>query len=271
MARKTVNPNKLGEYNLLHTIKTKMISGLSITTLFLIKETEHNYLSSPVWAFCARDFKGKKNKTTLSVDIPILKNKKAEEFIAKNTWDGYLEKEIENDKDSDFREAVEFLNRIFPNHKKSYFYEFEVILNAYLWGTFSDKDRDGNPIEISDALLRRRKFFTSKYKRHKKELPEEINTLWNNYKLFEGDDDERSGLYEKYYKAYSDHLYEHDNLDAVFSLIGDNSVCYPVIFNDGTADWHKKEYGKVCPYAHAGEIFFIATEDTVYFSIGRHF
>ena len=66
-------------------------------------------------------------------------------------------------------------------------------------------------------------------------------------------------------------VYQKYNLTPLFIEIGKHSVCYPVAFTDGTADWHKEKYGKTCSYAHAGEIYFVVTPDAVYFEIKRHF
>jgi hypothetical protein len=60
-------------------------------------------------------------------------------------------------------------------------------------------------------------------------------------------------------------------LDDDDNLIGENCIVAPYAFSDGTADWYKEKYGKVCSYSHAGEVFMIATPDTVYFEIKRHF
>lgn len=57
---KRVFPSKLESFNLLHTRKVKMYSGVEMTALHLIKETPLFYMSLESWAWCCSKFKGKK-------------------------------------------------------------------------------------------------------------------------------------------------------------------------------------------------------------------
>ena len=255
---------KFSQYDKLHTERTKMYSGVDHTTLYPIKETEKMFQSIEVWAFCASKFKVKKRGFRLSVDIPVVDDKTAD-FLKKNCWEDWISKK----ESTDIQEALALLDNIFPSHKKLFFYDLKSLISSYLSGDFISFDKDGNEeggdVEIIKYYLSKYDMFSSD-----KEIAEiaERRDRWVNCK---GTEEERERYLEEYFKFKEDWLYEHRNITDVFIDIGKNSVCYPVAFSKGTAEWAIEEYGKPMKYSNAGEIFFVVTEDTVYFEIKRHY
>lgn len=261
MKPKTVNIKTFPLYNKLHTEKLKMYSGVSMTTLYPVKETKHFYISIEVWAYCSHKFKVKKKDFQLSVNIPIIKDEKTVSFLREYCWEDWINREHKN---LDMIESVQLLKKIFPNHHLSYFYELDSIFSSYYWGTFT---------ESVENALKQRKYYSEKYSKHL-EFSVEVREAQKRYT--EGlrnklEEKEIQKLYNDYYILKQDYCYKNNNLDDVFLTIGENSVCYPVAFTSNTAEWSKEKYGKLIGYAHAGEIYFVATENTVYFEIKRHF
>lgn len=272
---KTVNIKTFNQYDKLHTKKVKMFSGVEMTALYPIKETAQYYMSIEVWAYCASKFKHKKEGFTLSVDIPTITDERTIAFLNEEAWHDWTSKEKKND---DMKETLEKLDKLFPNHKKVFFYELDSIISKYTHGSFLSYDANGNVKAPSEHDIEARKYMTHKYNRHAgRDIPE-INAAYEEYKAIVRSDKnnkEQEELATKKYRVYhdleSDYTYANHCLDDVFLTIGQNAVCYPVAFSDNTAEWSREKYGKLIGYAHAGEIFFVVTPDTVYFEINRHF
>lgn len=250
-------------YDKLHTEKTKMYSGVEMTTLYPIKETDHYYVSPEVWAYCASRFKAKKYKTTLNVDIPILTDEKAIEVLERRAWKDWVVKKINEDK-SDMKEAISLLDKVFPNKEKLYYFELDSLLGAYNQGSFISYDKEGNIEEPTQHCLENRVYYNSKCYMGGKD--EKLTAL---YAKLKGEKDEKA--LGKIFDAIEQYKFEHYNVVPQLIEIGKHSVCYPVAFSDNTAEWSKEKYGKLLGYAHAGEIFFVATPDKVFFEIKRHF
>lgn len=267
---------KFKDYDKLHTVQTKMMSGVTFNTLLPIKETKEFFVSCEVWAYCASKFKKKKkNVEKLEVNIPILKDAEAIEFLNKHAW---------NDKDlyEDETEASEFLKRLYPNHKFVYFYELDYLLGAYIQGSLISYDEEGNVEEPTERDLKQRGNYTRKYHMFFGVRPEDnvphIAKLFKAYRDYNKeklgdkyDDKENTRLYGLYADAQEKYLMENNDLTELFITLAKHGVCLPMYFTNGTADWYKEKYGKTCAYAHAGEVFFIPTEDTVYLNVRRHF
>ena len=263
---KTVNFKTFHEYNLIHTEKVKMRSGVYMTALYPIKETEQFYRSIEVWANYASVFKRKKKGFTLSVNIPTITDEKTIEFLNKKAWHDWT---IYNKDSSDVKETLAMLDKLFPNHKKSYFYELDSILSFFAHGHFVRYDADGNVVEPTDYDIENRKYLTYKYNKFNFDNPE-IRAAFEEYRKADSDEI-RDQKFKIYYDLDEDFAYKNHCLTDVFISIGQNGVCYPVAFSDNTAEWSREKYGKLIGYAHAGEILFVVTPDTVYFEIKRHF
>lgn len=249
---KTVNFKTFHEYNLIHTEKVKMLSGVCMTALYPIKETEQFYRSIEVWANYANTFKRKKKGFTLSVNIPTITDEKTIEFLNKKAWHDWT---IYNKDSSDVKETLAMLDKLFPNHKKSYFYELDSILSAFAYGELVKYDADGNVMEPSENDIKYRKYLTHKYNKHNLDNPE-IKAAYEEYLKADFDESEDQ-KFEIYYNLDQDFAYKNHCLTDVFISIGQNGVCYPVAFSN--------------KHTHAGEILFVVTPDTVYFEIKRHF
>ena len=259
-------------YDKLHTKKTRMYSGVEMTTLYPIKETAEYYMSIEVWAFCASKFRMKKDRCTLHVDIPVITDQRAIDFLDEHCWEDWADRESGNAKDSEMRETICLLNRLFPDKKKIFFYELESILAAYCNGSFVSYDQSGAEEPLSSNAISNLKYYNQKYQR---DLGMDDPGVKRAYEAYQANSKSSDEVRQKYYNTYSDlqrdYAYEHNNLRDVFVEIGRNSVCYPVAYSRGTAEWSKKKYGKEIAYARAGEIFFVTTEDRVYFEVKRHF
>ncbi len=264
---KTVNFKTFHEYNLLHTEKVKMYCGVYMTALYPIKETEQFYRSIEVWANYASVFKRKKKGFTLSVNIPTITDKKTIEFLNKEAWHDWTSETSEN---PDVKETLAMLDKLFPNHKKSYFYELDSILSFFAYGSLVKYDADGNVVEPSEHDIERRKYLTHKYNKYNLNNPE-IKAAFEEYLTADSSDEIKKQKFKIYYDLNEDFAYKNHCLDDVFISIGQNGVCYPVAFSDNTAEWSKEKYGKLIGYAHAGEILFVVTPDSVFFEIKRHF
>lgn len=264
---KMVSIKTFPQYNLLHTEKVKMYSGVAITALFPIKETELFYLSIEVWSPLCSKFKRKKAGFNLNLDIPVVTDENAISFLAKHAWHDWVEKERAREK-TDTAEVIQYLDKIFPDKKKVFFYELDSFISAYADGTFVSYDDNGDVEKPSDHDMDMRKYYTHKYERYVEDPT--VKALYDAYHA-ETDAEKKKVCFSKYHTAEREFVYKNKNLDNIFIELSKNAVVYPVAFSDGTADWHKKEYGKVCSYAHAGEIYFVVTPDTIYFQQKRHY
>lgn len=251
-------------YNLLHTIKQKMYSGVYLTILHSLKENSLYYTSIEVWAFCASRFKANKGKV-LNVNIPEVNDTKVVEFLNEHMWKDWMEK---NKDDSDMIETLAALDRLFPDKEKVYFYELDSIISAYVQGTFIKFDDNGNIEEMSEHQIDLQKYYTHKYNRFVDDQSVlKLRDKWTNEK----NEELRKKYIREYLDSERDFAFKHLNLTDVFINIGQNAVCYPFIFTKNTAEWSKKEYGKLIDYAHAGEIWFVVTPEKVFFNLTRHF
>ena len=131
-----------------------------------------------------------------------------------------------------------------------------------------DDDDDGNIEPPSEHAIKNRKYYTHKYVKYCDDpTVKTLMTKWT--------DEKNKKLADKYLTEYmnaeEEYAYKNHSLDDVFVDIGKHSVCYPVAFTENTAEWSREKYGKLLGYAHAGEIYFVVTPDTVYFDVSRHF
>lgn len=270
---KAVSYARFSLYDKLHTTKTKMYSGVEMTTLYPIKETPQFYLSPEVWAYCASKFKiKKKNLSELKVDIPVITNQKTIDFLDKKCWRDWVDKQLKSGK-TDMIETVNLFSKLFPNKKPIYFYELNSLLSAYNSGNFISYDKNGNVEEPSEHAIEQRKYYTQKYCRLKKiDTPNYITELYEKYSaISEKQKALKEKAFDEWYNAESDYISKNNDLTDTFLDIGLHSVCYPVAFSKGTAEWYKEKYGKKCGYGEAGEIFFVVTPDAIYFDITRHY
>jgi len=253
---KRVFPHNLKFHTIKHTVKVKMMSGVEMTALHLLKETEHYYIGIESWAFCCSKYKCKKEKAKIEFNIPIIKDEKTIEFLNKKAWKDYVEER----KDSqDMIEAVSFLNGLFPNKKAIYFYELEPLIGSYCYGSFSDDRNDED-----------RKYYNFKYQGMTKLIieshPENIKKYYEAY-LESSKNNEDDKITKKKYNEYrnlSDNfILENYDLTDIFESIGINSIVCPYIFTNQTM----KGYS----YENVGEIYFVVTDDCVYFETTRHF
>lgn len=261
-------------YNKLHTVISTMMSDIKMTTLYAIKETKHYWMSQPSWAYCATEFRVKKTTVPeLSVNIPVINDNKTIKFLEEHAWKEWVNKQLTND-ESDMKEAIAYLDRVFPDKEKVYFFELDAIISKYLWGSYKEFNEDGTPIPYEDKKRELAKYMVMKYGRYKFN-PESPELILAKQKYVEsrtakkpnGDDK----LFEAYMKIQEDYFWQHANIMHELITIGENSVCFPVAFSNGTADWSIEKYGRALGYANAGEIYFVTTPDKVYFEVKRHF
>lgn len=253
-------------YNQLHTRKEKMYSGVELTILYPIKETEHFYMSIPVWVHCASTFKKKKKYLDkLSVDIPTVTNENSVKFLDKHCWK-------KNDIGEDSEYAVELLKKQFPDKEFQYFYELDSLISAYCHGTFIRYDDDGNVEEQSEYDIDQQKYYNSKYNKFI-DVPEivKLRKEWTDTPNDDAHKDIRTKRLRKYIKAEREYVQEHMSEVDTFIDVCSNAVCYPVAFERGTAEWSKEKYGREVAYAKAGEIYFVVTDKTIYYNITRHY
>lgn len=264
MARpKSANLKTFHLYDKLHTIKNKMYCGVELTILHSIKETKLYYTSIEVWAFCAGKFKNLKKNYTLSLNIPLLTDERTISILNKKGSSKWLEEMKDN---KDCKEALEALNKIFPNKEKVYFHDLDYIIGGWCKGDFLSYDDEGNINKTIDTD--RLSYYAIKYPAKVEDTAiSELHIKAMNEK----DEASQEKYFDEYYKMKSDYLFNHCNFNEVLINIGKNSVCYPFVFTDNTAEWSRQQYGKLVGYAHAGEIFFIQTPDKIFFSIVRHF
>lgn len=268
MRRQNADYKQFPQYNRLHSKETKMYSGVIGHTLYPMKETSKYYVSLAVWASCASNCRVKK-PGGLSVNIPLLTDAAAIKFLEEHCWKDWTTKHAE---DSDTREAVELLRKLFPEKASVYFYELDSVIKAYYNGTFISYSENGQIEEPHTRHIEMRKYYTHKYYRWVAETEDsDTKAAYEAYRAVKEEGKHKEKLFETYHKLSEEYTYAHYNLDSVFIQLGQHCVCYPVYFSDNTAEWSKEKYGKLVGYAHSGEIFFIATADKVYFQISRHF
>lgn len=283
---KRVFPKNLPQFNLLHTRKVKMYCGTELTALHIVKETEQYYISIDTWSSCCSPFKLKKKNGDLSYNIPVLKDEKAISFLNKNAWHDWLAKELATTQinifskdrelvphipDSDTVETIAFLDRLFPDKKKVYFYELTSIISSFCHGTFISYDEEHNIEEPSDHAIKQRGYQTRKYNgKYKSDevivLPENVNALYAVYdKMERSKENEKAkqAAYHNYAEAEEAFLLANHNLTDTFIALGENAVVCPYAYTHCCV--------KGSAYENAGEIYFIVTDDTVYFQDERHF
>jgi len=254
---KRVFPRNLKFHTIRHTEKVKMISGVEITALHLLKETEQYYMGIETWAFCCSKYKCKKEKAKIEFNIPTITDEKVVEFLDKKSWKDYVDKRKDS---TDMSETVSFLNELFPDKKPVFFYELESLIATYCFGGFS-KDKE----DTED-----RKYYNFKYQGLRAEIeknqPDNITKAFNDYSESsknKEDDKITTKKYNDYRDLADDFILKNYDLTDVFETIGLNSVVCPYIFTNSTM----KGYS----YENVGEIFFVVTEDCVYFQAKRHF
>lgn len=184
--RNKVDFNRFGEYSLLHTTKSKMYSGVSVTVLYPIKETEKFFMSIPVWSSYASQFKKKKTDNVLSVNIPIITDSETIEFLENNHWEGYVEKNEEQ-----FNEPVSILKKLFPDKKMRFFYEYETILSFYCNGIFVKYDENGEELPLNESAISNQKYLHTKYQNMKDKFDGVYNEI-----------EEIIDLHSDYYTSY---------------------------------------------------------------------
>lgn len=251
-------------YDKLHTKKPKLYNGVTFTVLYLVKETEQFFMSTEVWSHCCTKFKAKK-PFTLSVNIPVVEDQTVIDFLNKHYSKTFLEKY--GDK-SDNKEAISYLDRLYPDKEKKNFGEFNNLIDAYLGGTFIRYKEDGSVAPDDEQDINDQKYWNAKYNRFPdtKELLEK-RKKWT--------DEKDKILADKYCREYLDaeeeYVFEKNNLISVFIELGKNSVVFPVGFKETTTNWAKEKYGKELAYANVGEIYFVVTPEAVFFNLKRHF
>ncbi len=263
---KRVYPKKLPEYNLLHTRKSKMYSGVELTGLHLVKETSQFYIGFETWSHCIGPFKKLKFDTQLNYDIPVVTNQKSIDFLNEHAWHDWVARELESEKKKgQMVETIAFLDRLFPGKKKAYFYELESFVSTYCHGSFLSYDDNGNIEEPSEHHIEHRKYYTGKYYRGNGKFEnEKIKALYDVYdKVRDGDKKIKDKAFTAYYNAEQDYVFNKYNLTDTFIDISKNAVVCPYAFSDATV--------KGTSYEHAAEIYFVVTPDTVYFEVKRHF
>lgn len=255
-------------YDKLHTKKEKMISGVEMTILYPIKETALFFRSIEVWSYCTSLFKAKKKNFKLNFDIPIIEDQKTIKFLKDNCWKDWVKKGLK-EKDNEMIEVIQLLNNIFPNHEKLFFYELDSLLSSYCHGTFLRYKEDGSIDDnLSEGRLKSQKYYNYKYNK----FCEAEEVVMARKKWTDEKDATKVKKYlTEYHDIERDYVFKHYNLIDIFVEIGKNAVCYPIAFKRGTAEWSKEKYGKEIAYAHAGEIYFVVTQDSIYFETKRHF
>ncbi len=264
MARpKKVYLKSLPKFTEMLTRKVKMMSGVELTALHLLKETPDYYVSIESWAFCCSTFKKMKHLADLKVEIPTVNDRRTISFLNLHAWHDWVDREI-NDKGTDMIETVGFLDRLFPDKKKVFFYEMDTIISSFCFGNFISYDNDGNVEARSEHSEEKIGYLNNKYygRFDDSEIvyPKEVKILKQKYRD-EKNDNAATIAYKAYRKASDKFLRENHDLSDIFLGIGQNAVVCPYIYTKPT----------LFDYAHAGEIYFVVTPDTVYFCIGRHY
>lgn len=263
-----VYPNKLHLYNKMLTRKIKMWCGTEITALHLLKETQHFFTSISAWTFCVSTFKKLKYNTELKVEFPILKDETVKTFLNYHAWHDWVDKQTKTaKKESDMLETLEFLNRLFPDKKKVFFYELKHLIGAYCHGSFISYDDDGNIKTPHKYDIDQRIYYTKRYNGeitgNDVTLPDEITNAITEWVNCKDDEKKRDELLTKYHDLERNYLYKNHDLTKVFKTIGENIVVCPYIYKSRCVEGSS--------YENAGDIYFIVTDDTIYFETERHF
>ncbi len=262
---KRVFPEKLHEFNIMHTEKQKMLSGVEITVLHLLKKTKEWFISLDTWAFCCSKFKRKHKNLTPKVDLPVCKDEKTSAFLNEHAWHDWVDKYIEEK--GELREGIDFLNKLYPNHKKVKFYELESIIGAYCWGSFVSYDEEGNEVKkLKERYINKRKYYNWKYfdaYGHEGRFPKHIQKMRKDHRKLKYDTPEGKASYIKFRGVADKYILENHDFTPIFKVIGENSIVIPYAFTEATV--------KGSAYEHAGELYLVVTDDTVYFEIDRHF
>lgn len=260
---KRVFPNRLQTFNLMHTRSVKMYSGVEITALHLVKETPQYYLSLDSWAHCCSQFKGKKDRTKLDFNIPVLTDDDCINFLDNKAWHDWTIKEKDN---PDMKETTSFLSKLFPNKKLIFFYELKSLIGAYCHGSFLRYDENGNIDTTYNGDIKNRKYYNFKYKglfnQDNIVFPNEITNLFDKYRVAV-DEDKKDSAYKEYRKVIDNYILKNYDLTNTFINVCKNSVCCPFAFSDATVEGYS--------YEHAGEIYFVVTPEAIYFETERHF
>jgi len=151
---KRVYHEELPKYTIFHTRKVKMISGVELTALHLMKETEKMYISFDSWSSFCDKIKMKKKNFQLQFDIPLTNDANALKMLDRHSWKDVVEKEKDY---SDMFETLELLNKLFPNEKKVFFYELTSLVSAFVWGTF--EENINHPSKIKSRDYYRQKYY----------------------------------------------------------------------------------------------------------------
>ena len=181
-------------------------------------------------------------------------------------------------KDSDAQEALAFLDKLFPDKKKKYFYEFQHMISSYCHGHFGEISDDDGSFGIDERCLQYTKSYNQKYCGTSKyhfmntdSYPKEVQKLKKAYDKVSSDDTKSQEAYNKWSDASQEYDYENNNVvGKLFDIVSKTVVC-PYAFTKGTGMWAVEKYGKPTAYSAAGEIFFVVAGDTVYFEVTRHF
>jgi hypothetical protein len=266
-----------------------MYSGTEITGLHLVREGDQYYTSFESWCFCVGSFRKLKYGFNLELNIPIVTDERTVKFLDGHAWHDWVAKElattqinifskdkevVPHEPDSETIETLAFLDRLFPEKKKIFFYELNSIVSTWCHGSFRSFDKNGNIEPFSDHALKQIGYYNNKYygKLNNDEVieyPEEVKKLKDAYfaeiRIPETEKNEKiqTAAYEKYRKANDKFLNEHHSLLDVFITIGEHVVVCPYAYTHATV--------KGCEYEHAGDIYMVVTPDTVYFQSERHF
>lgn len=253
---KRVYPSTLHLYDKLHTRKVKMYSGVELTGLHCVKETDQMYISLDSWCSCCGPFKKFKYGFDLQFDIPIA-GQDVKEFLQKHAWGDWVAREIK-DKDQNMIETISFLDRIFPDKKKVYFYELQHLVSGFTWGTFGEI-KDGVRL-LSDKRDKNLRYYNYKYQDQL--IPKEITDKRYPAVRIE-DEKKRSEQYSLYYEEACNWIMANANITDLLYELGTNVIVCPYVFSKCVVEGST--------YENAGDIYFIVTDDAVYFETARHY
>lgn len=249
------------QYDKFHTIKQKMYCGVELTVLHAIKETAQYWMSPEVWAWCATKFRKKKKfLPELSVEIPVLTDEKALAHLDKGAWHDWVTKER---KDTDIKEAIQYMKQLFPNHEYIYFYELDRIISEFTNGSLIPDKSPTEHMKWVNLHIGNKNDWMIQYP--------EVKVKFEAYSNSKGTEAEKSKLYSDYSDLAKQVAWDKQNMMSVLNTIGENTICYPVAFSKGTAEWAIEKYGSSMEYSNAGEIFFVVTPDKIYFETKRHY
>lgn len=143
--RKVYTSEELNLYDKLHTEIIQQRRGTSINVLYLIKETPKYYISLNTYTYCCYMFKKIKKDFNLSVNIPVLSDNTTIDFLTEASWEDYIEENI--DTNIDLRQVIIFLDKLFPCHKKVFFYYGISLTSDHCFGTLNkfNVEKPNNP------------------------------------------------------------------------------------------------------------------------------